>query len=381
MDDFDDLPEDLDDVEVIYSDGEEDEEPIEDDFHEDIPISSDDLAGEVIDLSQLTFNGHGNSVFSSDVSKDQTLAVTGGEDDMAYLWNTSTGEVVFECTGHKDSVTEVCFNHNDQYIATGDMAGMIQVWSVQEKKLVWCFEGDEIGWLLWHPMSNILFAGCQTGDIYIWQIPSGNCKILPSPANVSCTCGKILPNGKQLLAGYENGQIRLWDIKETNAIWTNVTDNDSVNGLDLNQDGSLVITAPKANVLKMSDGKAIGNVLIEGESEIEAAIFNNDLNVIITGSLSGQLGVWQLGKFVLRHQARIEASVTVLKLGTFNRVFVGATDGGVYVCDAKAGTLLDVLTGHKRCILSVTVFSDGNRVLTTSDDGTAKIFGLKQYSM
>lgn len=126
--DFDDLPEDLDDIEVIYSDGEDSEDDAG--IIEDDPVDQDHIEAEVIDISKLTFPKHGKSVFSSALSKDQKWAVTGGEDDMAYIWDTSMGEVVFECTGHKDSVTEVHFNHNDQYIATGDMAGMIQVFTL-----------------------------------------------------------------------------------------------------------------------------------------------------------------------------------------------------------------------------------------------------------
>ena len=30
---------------------------------------------------------------------DGGLAVTGGEDDVAYVWNTGSGEVLFKCTG------------------------------------------------------------------------------------------------------------------------------------------------------------------------------------------------------------------------------------------------------------------------------------------
>ncbi|XP_050309568.1 angio-associated migratory cell protein [Anthonomus grandis grandis] len=376
-DDLEDLPQDLDDIEIIYSDGEPDEDEeqhfnAEDQFEDQ---QEDQIEAEIIDISKLTFSKHTKSVFNCAISKDQKLAVTGGEDDIAYVWSTDTGNVVFECTGHKDSVTEVGFNYNDQYIATGDMAGMIQVWSIKDRKLVWCFEGDDMEWLTWHPLANVLLCGCQTGDIYVWQIPSGNCKVLPAPSNVSSTCGKVLPNGKQLLAGYQDGQLRLWDIKESAAIWIN-SDNDTINGLDVNGDASLVVTTPAAQIVKITDGKSIGKVLLDGETEIESALFNNSLGVVVTGSLSGQLCVWQLGKFVLRHQAKIECSVTLLKAGSENKVFVGATDGAVYVCDVKSGTLIEVLTGHRTDILSIAPFADGNRVLTTSDDGTAKIFHI-----
>lgn len=124
MDEFDNLPDDLADVEVIYSD---DDEDFTNDIYNEELIEDDHIETEVVDLSILTFPKHSKSVFSSAVNKNQTIAVTGGEDDAAYVWDVKTGEVIFECTGHKDSVTEVAFNYNDQYIVTGDMSGLIQV--------------------------------------------------------------------------------------------------------------------------------------------------------------------------------------------------------------------------------------------------------------
>ncbi|XP_066261570.1 angio-associated migratory cell protein [Euwallacea similis] len=364
---------DIADVEVIYSDGEDEDSEVFDDFAE----GQNQIGTEIIDISKFTFARHTKSVFCSALNRTGTWAATGSEDDTAYVWDVLSGEVLFECIGHKDSVTEVCFNHNDQFIATGDMAGLIQVWSCKEKKLLWCFEGDDMEWLMWHPMANVLFCGCHSGDIYIWQIPSGNCKVLPSPSNVQTTCAKVVPNGKQLLVGYGDGHIRLWDIKEACALWTNTDSDASVTSLDISPDGVLAVTAPTAQVIKILDGRFIGSVMLDGETEIEAALFNTDLGVIITGSLSGQLCVWQLGKFTLRHQARIECAVTVVKPGSGDKVFVGATDGAVYMCDVKAGTLLDVFTGHSAEVLSISVFPNDNQVLTTSDDGTAKIFKSK----
>ncbi|XP_018573671.1 angio-associated migratory cell protein-like [Anoplophora glabripennis] len=377
MDEFD-LPDDLEDVEVIYSDGEDDGEENIGDMLDVVNLNETDeeIETEIIDLALLTFNKHNKSIFSSDLNETSELAVTGGEDDIAYLWNTNNGEVLLECTGHKDSVTEVGFNRSSQYIATADMSGMVQVWNVNEKKLVWCYEGDDMEWLLWHPIANVLFCGCHSGDIYIWQIPQGNCKVLPSPNNSSSTCGKVLPNGKQVLAGYEDGVLRLWNIKEINVEWSN-SQNSTITNLDINTDGSLAIVAPSAMVIKLTDGKPIANLLPNGESEIECGLFNSELGIVATGSLSGKLCVWELGRHALRHEARIECAVTLLKWGKNGKIFIGATDGAVYVCDVKSGMLLETLTGHRTDILSISVFSDGNKILTTSDDGSAKIFAIK----
>lgn len=361
----------LEDVEVIDLDGDEDN--IEDSDNINI-INSETLEAEVIDLATLTFNKHTKSVFCSDFNIDGTLAITGGEDDIAYLWNTSTGEVIFECTGHKDSVTEVCFNYDSQYIATGDMSGMIQVWSVRDLKLIWCYEGDDMEWLFWHSMAHVLFCGCRSGNIFVWQIPQGNCKVLVPSEDSSCTCAKLLPNGKQLLAGYEDGQFKLWNIKESNIVWSQIGQVDTITNININKDGTLAILVPNSVIIKLSDGKIISTLITDEEKDVEAALFNNELDIVVTGSLSGTLCVWDLVKSILRHQAKIEAAVTVLKWGPPGKIFVGATDGAVYVCDVKNYDLLETLTGHTGDILSLTVFKGGNKILTTSDDGLAKIF-------
>lgn len=37
--------------------------------------------------------------------KNGNLVVTGGQDDMAYVWEIHNGQILFECTGHKVSFT------------------------------------------------------------------------------------------------------------------------------------------------------------------------------------------------------------------------------------------------------------------------------------
>lgn len=42
--------------------------------------------------------------------------------------------------GHKDSVAQVSFSHDGALMASGDMSGLIQVWHISTKELIWSFE-------------------------------------------------------------------------------------------------------------------------------------------------------------------------------------------------------------------------------------------------
>ena len=50
----------------------------------------------------------------------------------------SPGVEILVCSGHSDSVTHVSFNHDGKFLATADMAGNLQVWSMADRKQVLC---------------------------------------------------------------------------------------------------------------------------------------------------------------------------------------------------------------------------------------------------
>jgi len=86
----------------------------------------DDVA--VADTSILRFGAHSRSVFAIAAHPTQPLAVSGGEDDMGYLWDLTTGETIQALAGHSDSVNCVAFNSDGTLVATGGMDGKTRVW-------------------------------------------------------------------------------------------------------------------------------------------------------------------------------------------------------------------------------------------------------------
>ena len=58
------------------------------------------------DNSIQHFPTHNGSVFAVSAHPTAPLIASGGEDDLGYLWDYTTGEQVVKLTGHSDSVTE-----------------------------------------------------------------------------------------------------------------------------------------------------------------------------------------------------------------------------------------------------------------------------------
>nr|XP_061802923.1 angio-associated migratory cell protein-like [Nerophis lumbriciformis] len=346
------------------------------------------------DDSELTFSKHTGSVFC--VSLDpvtNNLAVTGGKDDKAYVWAVSDGEVVLECTGHKDSVTCAGFSHDSSLVASGDMSGLIKVWKVETKEEIWSFEVGDLWWLEWHPFAPVLLAGTDDGNMWMWKIPSGDCKTFPGSGS-RATTGKVFPDGKRAVVGYEDGTVRLWDLKQGNSIHV-IKGQDGHQGaltcLACSKDGALVLTGSLdgcAKLINTATGKVVGMFSLNGgkaedskdeedSNAVESVGFCNVLPLFAVGYLDGTLAIYDISTQVLRHSCRHEGGVVCLKWNeSSSLVSTCSLDGALRQWDARTGNMVSEFRGHTSQILDFTMNREATVAVTASDDKRAKVFFL-----
>lgn len=215
----------------------------------------------VEDKSQFTFEQHTAPVFGCAMHPLQSnIAATGGEDDKVFVWQMDSGKILFEFTEHKDTVTEVHFNHDGQYLATCDLAGEVFVHKVQSPerdgagelsfRKVWEYSMGDMSWMKWHDAANVLIAGSENGEVYVWRIPSGECKILAG-VGVRCEAGCLTGDGKKLFVAYANGVLKLWDLKTSTAIM----EVEQQNPMSHQEGAATTVSCEKNNPLYMSGGE------------------------------------------------------------------------------------------------------------------------------
>ncbi|XP_077493700.1 uncharacterized protein LOC144104506 isoform X1 [Amblyomma americanum] len=212
----DDAPADMDDIEIVevYEDGASDlsDEEEEEAAGGDLPEEDNDVP---LDEAAVSFAAHQGSAFVCAVSGDGQYLVTGGEDDRGCVWLLDSGELVFACSGHTDSVTGAAFNHDSTLVATADMSGSAHVWSMETRQSVCDLDTNtDLNWIDWHRQANVLLAGTADGTVWMWQVPSGQCKTMQGPG-VSCGAGRVLADGRRAAAGYDDGSVRVWDLKSS----------------------------------------------------------------------------------------------------------------------------------------------------------------------
>ncbi len=78
----------------------------------------------------------------------------------------------FISVGHKDSVTCAGFSHDSQYVATGDMSGLIKVWKVADGQEVWSFETSDLEVSLQEKLNLSSRPHTLSASLYGWMLPN-----------------------------------------------------------------------------------------------------------------------------------------------------------------------------------------------------------------
>uniref|UniRef100_A0A336MI64 CSON001549 protein n=1 Tax=Culicoides sonorensis TaxID=179676 RepID=A0A336MI64_CULSO len=336
------------------------------------------------DDSILTFKQHEAPIFCAALHPTENLAVTGSEDDKAYIWNTETGEVVYQVNDHHDSVISAEFSHDGVYVATADIAGEIQVFkTTKEYKKVWSFSMGDMCWMKWHTGGHVLLAGSDSGEIYVWRIPSGDCKVLQGYGE-KCETATLTLDGKKLAAGYGDGMFKLWDIKSCAALIEMPPNNTlghtgTITSISCDKDNHMILTGSEDGKATLIGPNGPVGSLSPNAGAIETVLLDCpdlDTKIAVTGTLDGKVTIWDVSRQIPRTECEDPNPVGITRMiwAKDHAILAGTLNGAIKVWDARTGQLRFSLLGHTDNINDVYYDRNKNIILTASEDNTAKIF-------
>lgn len=337
------------------------------------------------DDSILTFTKHEAPIFCVALHPTENLAVTGGEDDKAYVWDVETGEVVHQVNDHHDSVISVEFSHDGVYVATADIAGEIQVFkTTSQYKKVWSFSMGDMCWMKWHTGAYILMAGSESGEIYIWRIPSGECKVLQGNGE-KCETGTLTADGKKLAAGYGDGTFKLWDIKSC-ATLIEMAPNETlghtgtITSISCDKENNMILTGSEDGKATLIGPNGPVGSLNPDSGPIETVLLDSpdfDTKIAVTGTLTSKITIWDVGRQMPRADYMdkdVLQGVTKMVWARNSTILAGTLSGELRAIDARTGEQKFALLGHADNIHDLCYDRNRNMILTASEDGTAKLF-------
>lgn len=383
--------EDRDNVADHHISSSDDEEYKDDIKSKSSEIQNMDIINEKPALSDYiaVFNNHASSIFSSKISPSGLLVASGGEDDRTFLWRCDTGEVIYKMDKHTDSVISCAFSYDELFLSSVDMSGGAYVFNIKTNQIVWNFEVGDVEWQKWHHAAHVLFIGCADGSSWMFKIPSGLYKTFPGQGVKNSAC-VLLPNGKQMCNGYGDGTLKLWDLKETNLLTYIKKESgchlSSVTCLAVNNKEPLLVASGSEDgtckLLNCVTGKILTTLSMNVDSHpdsIECIVFTPSQQLLICGTLSGAIGIWDMPTQKLRHLAHDGSGIVdIICYPPIEYCILTCNlQGCVHLWDTRSAEMIREWVAHQDQILSFDVCEEREYFVTGSADGTVKIFSLE----
>eukprot|EP00998_Keelungia_sp_KM082_P012654 NODE_901_length_1566_cov_81.738707_g890_i0.p1 GENE.NODE_901_length_1566_cov_81.738707_g890_i0~~NODE_901_length_1566_cov_81.738707_g890_i0.p1 ORF type:complete len:410 (-),score=57.02 NODE_901_length_1566_cov_81.738707_g890_i0:127-1356(-) len=336
--------------------------------------------------SVAVFPGHCSPVHALAVHPSKPLVVTGGEDDMAYLWNWQDTTAVKDLKAHTDTVISAAFTCDGKVVVTGGMDGNVCLWNVEDATLMHtlCELGEAVEWVLTHPKGPVLFAGSESTMSAMWNVKGDLMNMFPGHTD-RVSCGMLSLDGTQLITGSADGSVKVWNPKTGEAVQS--FDRAQHHTLPAEEvtciaqspanadvavvgymDGSVVLLAYRA-------GK-VTCVLKQHEESVEGiATSGLPFSLVATGDSAGVLCVWDMGTQAIRYKQQIADGIT--KVICFqDQVVCSTMDGRLVIRDIRATSEQSkaLYSRTRDPIQNVIVDPSMEVLLTAGDDHTAQVF-------
>ncbi len=305
--------------------------------------------------SDQVLYGHARQVMAVDVSSDDKLIASGGNDDAVKLWDLQTGELIASAFAD-ESVTSVDFSPDGKTLAYADRSNRVVVLDCQTQQRVIEFApfDQDITCVQFSPDGTTLVAGSSDSDsvravdnreyknvkppkIYILSIEDQTIsQTLEGHAN-EITALSMGPSGDTLASGDMSGRCCYWGIDEGKYALEKKIETDSLGtrAIAISDDGKQLALAGGDQTVKLWNVETWENIRIFAghEDVINSVDFSPDGSQILSASSDGSAIVWDV-----------------------------------------AGSEQHVFRGHYRALNAAVFSSDGKQIVTASDDQTARIW-------
>lgn len=125
---------------------------------------------------RLEFLGHSEKVNSVDMLPNGRVAISGGNDFIAYVWDTVTGQVIYKFN-HPSRVSKVALDAYGRYAFSGDSMKGAHIWDLKTGKLVSDLKGTKrqeiFTSIRFSKDGKTMLTGAANRKVSVWDVSTG----------------------------------------------------------------------------------------------------------------------------------------------------------------------------------------------------------------
>ncbi|MDB5293201.1 MAG: pknB 19 [Phycisphaerales bacterium] len=366
----------------------------------------------------------GGHVHSLALCPDGYRAVTANADSTLTLWDLRTGLPLHVFTGHTRGVTYVTILHDGKRMLSSSFDHAVRMWDLTSYAELEPFTNhpDEVYTVAVDPEDHLALSGDLKGNLDLWDLASH--EILQNLHGHSTMVAVVAfsPDGKTAISGGRDSRVMLWDIVHRRLIRTYTGHLGQVNGVAFSPDGRTAVSGSFDGTVRLWDLSRddVGRIIGRHEKEVWRVAFSPDGHTVASGSkdttvslwdvstgkrigqLAGHTGealglafsadghmlvasgadssirVWDLtDQNVLAGSSELAGDATSAAIADQGLIAVGTAGGRIILFDAASRQKLGVLPGHSGAVKRLCLSSDGQRLLSCSDDGSLRLWDLE----
>lgn len=318
------------------------------------------------------------------LSEDGQILAAVGNDRRLRVWDTSNGAAVTTLSTRSSEVRDLVLSPQARYLAfaTVDRAAELHDLRTGSSK--------ELGFY-GHPVSTVAFGRdgrlATTGpDVWtrVWAAGIDADSPLKEFGNDRVNAGSdyvaFSPDGKSLVtASAQSNWAQLWDFASGELVAELRGHTDAITGVGFGPSGKHVLTSSADRTARVWDvSRRRGVVHVVEGTILDEATFSPEGRQLVTPSNGMRLALsvvdTNTGR-ILRQTASADASYSA-RYSPDGKLLAGETSTGAKLWDADSDALLTELAGHAGQVNSVEFSHDSLRVVTASDDRTARVWTI-----
>jgi len=334
------------------------------------------------DTELNVLKGHADAVNWARFLPDGRSIITISSDRTARTWDANSGQPVGIMRHHESELTAVAIAADGKLAATADTAGVAIVWDVSTCRVLTRVSGhrDGVRSIAFSPDSKRFVTAGEDKTCRIWNTETGGQISVLKPHGSPVSSAVVSPDGTLVFSISDDGAGRLWRISDGHYLGKCGEHSRRIVSGVFSADGRQIVTASDDQTAQIWDvqtrrkHRTLTGIL---QSRITYDVVPDDAGLVVAGGgVPGLYWPFSTGQ-PRKHSISLPPRLSRIQYSSDGKVLAGSDDRfRIHGWNLASGTPYPVQSGHEEPLTTLSLSRNGDLALTTSLDGTARLWRL-----